>query len=110
MDDEALDPAASPGRLDVEVEAVAVDVVPRRGGADEGGGEGVVGMAAAALGSAGRLDLSRLCNHPCIIYGMMRDSVRYSEPVWTVDVSNKLLLISHSLGFYTWQWTLVDEL
>ncbi len=60
---------------------LAVDVVPRRGGADEGGGEGVVGMAASALGSAGRLGRSSLCNHPCIIYGMMRDSVRYPEPV-----------------------------
>ena len=52
-DDEALDPAAGAGRLDVEVEAVAVDVVPRRGGADEGGGERLVGMAASALGFAG---------------------------------------------------------
>ena len=80
-DDEALDPAAGAGRLDVEVEAVAVDVVPRRGGADEGGGEGVVGMAASALGSAGRLGLILPCNHPCIIYGMMRDSARHPEPV-----------------------------
>ena len=48
---------------------------------DEGGGEGEVGMAASALGSAGRLGWSRLCNHPCIIYEMMRDSIRYPEPV-----------------------------
>ena len=75
-DDEALDPAAGARRLDVEVQAVAGDVVPRRCGSDQRGGEGVVGMAASTLGSAGRLGGIRLCNNPCIIYWMMTDSAR----------------------------------
>ena len=36
-DDEALDPAAGAGGLNVQIESVAVDVVPRRRSADEGG-------------------------------------------------------------------------
>ena len=67
-DDEALDPAACASRLDIEVQAVAVDVVPRRCGSDEGGGEGVVGMASPALGSAAWGGFY-LCKYPCIIYG-----------------------------------------
>ena len=50
-DDESLDPASGPGRLDGEVEAVAVGVSSWRGGTDEGGRESLVGMAASALGS-----------------------------------------------------------
>ena len=68
-DDEALDPASRAGRLDVEVEAVAVDVVSGRCGAEEGGGEGVVGMASPALGSGGFGGGLCLCNHHCIICG-----------------------------------------
>ena len=36
VDHEALDPAAGAGWLDVEVQAIAVDVVPRRGGSETG--------------------------------------------------------------------------
>ena len=75
-DDEALDPASRAGRLDVEVESVAVDVVSGRCTADEGGGEGVVGMASPALGSAGRRGGIRLCIHPCIICRKWADSAR----------------------------------
>ena len=44
-DDEALDPAAGSGRLDIEVEvqAVAVCVRSRRSGGDEGGGSWTIG-------------------------------------------------------------------
>ena len=48
--DEALDPAAGSGGLDVEVQPVAVGVSAGRSGADEGGRQGVVGMAALGLG------------------------------------------------------------
>ena len=52
-DDESLDPAPGAGRLYVEVQPVPVGVASRRRGADEGGGEGLVGVSASALGSAG---------------------------------------------------------
>ena len=53
-DDEPLDPASDPGRLDEQVQAVAVRVASGRCGTDEGGREGLVGVASSALGSAGR--------------------------------------------------------
>ena len=53
-DDEPLDPAPGPGGLDEQVQAVAVCVPSGRRGADEGGREGLVGMASPALGSASR--------------------------------------------------------
>ena len=52
-DDEPLDPAAGAGRLHEQVQPVAVSVPSWRGGTDEGGRERLVGMPAAALGSAG---------------------------------------------------------
>ena len=48
-DDEALDPASGAGTLDVEVESVAVSVPTDGRGADEGGGEPVVGVSALGL-------------------------------------------------------------
>ena len=53
-DDEPLDPASDPPRLDEQVQAVAVRVASGRCGTDEGGREGLVGVASSALGSAGR--------------------------------------------------------
>jgi hypothetical protein len=53
-DDESLDPASRSGGLDEQVQAVPVGVASGRCGTDEGGREGLVGMAAPALGSAGR--------------------------------------------------------
>ena len=50
-EDEPLDPASSAGRLDEQVQAVAVGVASWRGGTDEGGRERLVGMASSALGS-----------------------------------------------------------
>ena len=52
-DDEALDPAAGAGTLDVEVETVAVRVPADGGGTDEGGGKCVVRVSALGLGSPG---------------------------------------------------------
>ncbi len=52
-DDEALDPAAGSGRLYVEEQAIPVGVPSGRGGRDEGGREGLVGVGAAGLGSSG---------------------------------------------------------
>ncbi len=75
-DDEALDPAAGAGRLHVKVEAVAVDVVTRRGGADEGGRERLVGMAASALGSTACRGGFCLCIHPRVIYEIVMDSAK----------------------------------
>ena len=49
-DDEPLDPASGSGRLDEQVQPVAVRVASGRCGTDEGGREGLVGMAAPALG------------------------------------------------------------
>ena len=49
-DDEALNPAAGTGRLDEEVEAIAVGVSSGRGGAEERGRKGLLGMAAGGLG------------------------------------------------------------
>ena len=52
-DDDPLDPASGSGRLDEQVQPVAVCVPPWRGGTDEGSREGLVGVASSALGSAG---------------------------------------------------------
>ena len=49
-DDEALNPAAGSARLDKEVEAIPVSVSSGRGGAEEGGRKGLLGMAALRLG------------------------------------------------------------
>ena len=74
-----LDPAAGAGRLHVKVQAVAVDVVTRRGGADEGGRERLVGMAASALGSTACRGGLCLCIHPRIIYEIVMDSARLPD-------------------------------
>ena len=47
-DDEPLDPASGPGRLDEQVQTIAVRVPAGRGGTDEGGRERLVGMASPA--------------------------------------------------------------
>ena len=49
-DDEALNPAAGSARLDKEVEAIPVGVSSGRGGAEERGRKGLLGMAALGLG------------------------------------------------------------
>ena len=48
-DDEPLDPAAGPGRLHEEIQALPVAVASRPRRPHEEGGEGLVGMAAAGL-------------------------------------------------------------
>ena len=48
-DDEPLDPASGTGRLHEQVQPVAVRVPSSRGGTDDGGREGLVGMPASAL-------------------------------------------------------------
>ncbi|MCY3820072.1 MAG: hypothetical protein OXH52_12025 [Gammaproteobacteria bacterium] len=48
LDDEPLDPAPRPGGLDDEVEALPVTVPAGRGGTDEGGRQGLVGVTASA--------------------------------------------------------------
>ena len=48
-DDEALNPTAGSGRLDKEVEAIAVSVSSWRSEAKERGREGLLGMAAGGL-------------------------------------------------------------
>ena len=75
-DDEALDPAADASRLNIEVQAVAVDVVPRRCGSDEAGFAGVVGMASPALGSAAWGGDSISVNIPALYTGKVVDSAR----------------------------------
>ena len=52
-DDDPLDPASRSGGLDEQVQAIAVSVSSGRRGTDEGGREGLGGMAPSALGSAG---------------------------------------------------------
>ena len=47
-DDEPLDPASGAGRLDEQVQPVAVSVPSWRGGTDEGGRERLVGMPVKA--------------------------------------------------------------
>ena len=66
-DDQALNPAPGSARLDEEVQPVAVRVSSRRGGAYEGGRQGLVGMTALRLGFPRRSGLVRYSNHPRII-------------------------------------------
>lgn len=55
-DDEPLHPTARTGRVDVEAQPITVCVAPGLGGgATEGGGERLVGVAALALGRSGFL-------------------------------------------------------
>ena len=77
--DEALDPASSSGTLDVEVEAVAVGMPPDGYSADEGGGEGVVGMSALWLGFPGFRGVDHHTIHSHIIYKMPADFTRRSD-------------------------------
>ena len=49
-DDEALNPAPGSAGLDEEVQSVSIGVSSGRSGAEEGGREGVVGVAAGGLG------------------------------------------------------------
>ena len=49
-DDEALNPAAGTGRLNKQVQSVSIGVFSGRSGAQEGGREGVAGVAAGGLG------------------------------------------------------------
>ena len=72
-DDEPLDPAAGAGGLHEEVQPVAVGVPSRRGGADEGGREGLVGMAPSALGSCTSGGGIGYNINPRIIYGIGLD-------------------------------------
>ena len=72
-DDEPLDPASGAGGLDEQVQPVAVSVPSWRSGTDEGGPEGLVGMASSALGSWGRGGGIDYSIHTTIIYGMGLD-------------------------------------
>ena len=72
-DDEALDPAPGSARLDEEVQAVAVAVSARWGGADESGGKRVVRMAALRLGLPDWSGRSLYVNHYHIICGIELD-------------------------------------
>ena len=67
-DDEPLNPAPGSGRLDEQVEAVAVTVSSRRGVSDEGGRECVSGVPAARLGLSRLGEWVRDTLHPPIIY------------------------------------------
>ena len=66
-DDEPLNPAACSAGLDEEVQSVPIGVSSGRSGAEEGGREGIVGVAAGGLGS--RSDRSEVgySIHPTII-------------------------------------------
>jgi len=72
-DDEPLDPASGAGGLDDEVQALAVAVPSGRSGADEGGRQGLVGMAALGLGLPWFPGGVRSSTHPHIIWGMESD-------------------------------------
>ena len=86
-DDEALDPAAGSGLLDVEVESVPVAVSSGRSGAHEGGREPLVGMAAPGLGlTAFRVGSVHII-HPIIVAGMEPD---YKGRRWTGKVGGTL--------------------
>ena len=76
-EDEPLDPAAGSGRLDQKVQALPVTVPPPASGADEGGREGLVGMAAPGFAPSGRI-LPHIIHHP-IIYEMTRDTTRHPD-------------------------------
>ena len=75
-DDEALDPASGSGRRDVEEQPVAVRVPSWRGGRDEGGREGLVGVAASGLGPSGFWGGVPYSIHPSIVYGKEVDFAR----------------------------------
>ena len=63
-DDEPLYPSAGAGRLDVEVEAIAVTVAPGLCYiADEGGRQGVVRLPAAGLGGPGSCREFHFCQY-----------------------------------------------
>ncbi len=79
-DDEPLDPASRPGGLDEQVQAVAVSVSSWRGGTDEGGREGLVGVASSALGSTACGGGFGYNIHSPIIYGIRLDSATRPEP------------------------------
>ena len=67
-DDEALNPAAGTAGLDEEVQSVAIGVPSGRSGAQEGGREGVAGVAAGGFGfGSGRCEVAYSI-HPPIIW------------------------------------------
>ena len=80
-DDEALDPASGAGALDVEVKSVAVSVPTDGRGADEGGGESVVGVAALGLGSTRFRRAWCHTIHSLIINEMVADFTRRPNPL-----------------------------
>ena len=73
-DDEPLDPASGPGGLDEQVQAIAVRVPAGRRGTDEGGREGLGGMASGTLGSAACGGGIGYNIHSSTIYGIWLDS------------------------------------
>ena len=73
-DDDPLDPASGALGLDVEEQAIPVGVSSWRRGADEGGREGLVGVPASGLGSAGCSADLGYSIHPVSYTGMERIS------------------------------------
>ena len=77
-DNESLDPASGPGRLDEQIQAVAVCVPSWRGGTDEGGREGLVGMASPGAwfcGASGRVWLQHSFHHCIWLLGWISQHV-----------------------------------
>ena len=68
-----------PGRLDEQVQAVAVRVAPGRCRTDEDGREGLVGVASPALGSAGFGGGLFYNIHSTIIHGMEADAATRAD-------------------------------
>ena len=90
-DDEALDPAAGARALDVEVESVAVRVASDGRGADEGGGEAVVGVSAPGLGAAGFRGPQLHMIHSLVIYAMRADMMRRDDFARSDETSTNAL-------------------
>ena len=72
-DDEALNPAACSAGLDEKVQSVSIGVSTGRSGAQEGGREGVAGVAAGGLGFGSGWCEVAYSIHPPIIWGMTVD-------------------------------------
>ena len=68
-----LDPAPGSGRLDEQVQAVAVGVSSRRGCAHGGGRQGLVRMAAFRFGFSGSVGCVVYSKYPLIIWGIAVD-------------------------------------
>ena len=72
-DDEPLNPAPGSAGLDEEVQSVSIGVSSRGSGAQEGGREGVLGVAAGGLGFRSDRCEGPYSIHSPIIWGMVVD-------------------------------------